>query len=115
MAFSFQAKKFITSLAHKTWNHEEICLSFGQEWFMLLTPQFKFLALSEAKVKEGAFDVPQIPKLMKYAAFTNTKNDVERQAWNAFIEIIKKFLGKVKNLSYKEIIENMLETLRVLG
>jgi hypothetical protein len=82
---------------------------------MLLTPQFKFLALSEAKVKEGAFDVTQIPKLMKYAAFTNTKNDVEIQAWNAFLEINKKFLGKVKYLRYEEIIENMLGKLRVLG
>jgi hypothetical protein len=52
---------------------------------MLLTPQITFLALFEAKVKEGIFDVPQIPKLMKDAAFTNTKNDIECQAWNAFI------------------------------
>jgi hypothetical protein len=36
---------------------------------MLLTPQFKFLALLEAKVKEEAFDLPLIPKLMKYASF----------------------------------------------
>jgi hypothetical protein len=49
------------------------------------TPQIKFLVLYEAKVKEGVFDVPQTPKLMKDAAFTNTKNDIERQARNAFI------------------------------
>jgi hypothetical protein len=82
---------------------------------MLLTSQFKFLVLLEAKVKEGAFDLPQIPKLVKYAAFTNTKNDVEHQPWNAFIEIFKKFLRKVKVFRYKEIIENMLEKMRVLG
>jgi hypothetical protein len=52
---------------------------------MLLTPQIKFLVLYESKVKEGVFDVPQIPKLMKDAAFTNTKNDIEQQAWNTFI------------------------------
>jgi hypothetical protein len=52
---------------------------------MLLTPHIKFLALFEVKVKAGVFDVPQIPKLMKDTAFTNTQNDIERQAWNAFI------------------------------
>jgi len=51
---------------------------------MILTTQIKFLALSEAKEK-GVSDVPHIPKLMKDAAFTNTQNDIECQARNAFI------------------------------
>jgi len=75
----------------------------------------KFLALSEAEVKEGIIDGQQIRKLMKDAAFTNTMNDVERQALNAFTEVVKKFLGDVKNPRYKKIVENMLEKLRVLG
>jgi hypothetical protein len=42
-------------------------------------------------------------------------NNVEHQAWNAFIEVVKKFLGNVKDHHYKEIVEDMLEKLRVLG
>ena len=75
----------------------------------------KFLALSEAEVKEGIIDGPQIRKLMKRAAFTNTMNDVERQALKAFTEVVKKFLGDVRDVRYKEIVENMLGKLRVLG
>jgi hypothetical protein len=52
---------------------------------------------------------------MKDAAFTNTMNDIERQALNAFTVVVKKFLGDVKGLRYKEIVENMLGKLRVLG
>jgi hypothetical protein len=75
----------------------------------------KFPALSEAKVKEGIFDRPQIRKLtMKDATFANTINDVEHQAWNAFTDV-KKFLGNVKDPYYKEIVDNVLEKLRVLG
>jgi hypothetical protein len=51
---------------------------------------------------------------MKDATFTNTKNDIERQAWRAFIEVIKKFLLRVNVLRYKRFVENMLEKLRVL-
>jgi hypothetical protein len=68
----------------------------------------KFPALSEAKVKEGIYDGPQIQKLTKDAAFTNTMNDLEHHAWNAFIEVVKKFLGNVNDPRYKEIVKNML-------
>jgi hypothetical protein len=73
----------------------------------------KFFALSETEVKEGIIDGQQIRKLMKDAAFTNTMNDVERQALNAFTEVVKKFLGVVKDPRYKEIVENTLG--KVLG
>jgi hypothetical protein len=61
----------------------------------------KFLALSEAKVKEGIYDGPQIAKLMNDVTVTNTVNNVELQAWNAFIEVVKKLLGNVKDPHYK--------------
>ena len=74
----------------------------------------RFLALSEAEVKEGILDGQQSRKLMKDAAFTSTMNDVESQALNAFTEVVKKFLGDVKDPRYKETLENMLRELRVL-
>ena len=75
----------------------------------------KFLILSEAKVKEGIFDGPQIEKLMKDAAFMNSMNNIDCHAWNAFVEVVRSFLGDVKYPRYKEIVENMLEKLRVYG
>ena len=66
-------------------------------------------------MKEGIIDGQQIRKLMKDAASTNTMNDIDRQALNAFTEVAKKFLGDVKDPRYKEIVENMPEKLRVLG
>ena len=37
----------------------------------------------------------QIRKIVKDVAFASTLNDVERQAWNAFIQVVKrKFLEK---------------------
>jgi hypothetical protein len=67
-----------------------------------------FFALSEAELKEGIIDGQQIRKLMKDAAFTNTMNDVESQALNAFTEVVKKFLVDVKDPRYKEIVGNTL-------
>jgi len=66
-------------------------------------------------MKEEKIDGQQIRKLIKDAAFTNTMNDVEGQALNAFTEVAKKFLGNVKDPRYKEIIENMMQKLRVFG
>jgi hypothetical protein len=66
-------------------------------------------------VKEGIFDGPQIQKLMKDAAFTITMNNIKCQEWNAFIEVVKNFVGDVKDPHYKEAVENMSEKLRVYG
>jgi hypothetical protein len=63
----------------------------------------KFPALSKAEVKEGIFDGSQIQKLTKDATFSNAVNDVERQAWKAFIEFAKKFVGNVKILIIKRL------------
>jgi hypothetical protein len=49
----------------------------------------KFAALSEVKVKEGTFDGQQIRQLMKDTAFTDTMNDIELQAWNAFKDVLR--------------------------
>jgi hypothetical protein len=72
----------------------------------------KFAALSEAKVKEGMFDGPQIRQLMKDTAFMS---DIELQAWNAFKDVVKKFLGNSKDPQCENIVGNMLEKLQILG
>jgi hypothetical protein len=53
-------------------------------------------------VKEGIFDGPQIRKLMKDTAFADTMSDTKLGAWNAFKDVVKKFLGNVKTRSMKK-------------
>jgi hypothetical protein len=51
--------------------------------------------LSHAKTREGIFDVPQIRKLMMDDSFTDTVTKIEEDTWNAFKEVVKKFLGNM--------------------
>jgi hypothetical protein len=71
--------------------------------------------LSHAKIREGIFDVPQICKQMMDDSFTDTMTEIEEDAWNAFKEVVKKFLGDIKDLLYKEIVRNMLDKFKLLG
>jgi hypothetical protein len=44
-----------------------------------------------------------------------TMKTVEREAWNAFKEVMVKFLGNYKDPNYKRIVEKMLEKFITLG
>ena len=57
----------------------------------------RFSSLSHAKIREG----PQIRKLMMDDSFTDTMTETEEDAWNAFKEVVKKFLGNIKDALYK--------------
>jgi hypothetical protein len=57
--------------------------------------------LSDAKLKEGIFVRPDIRKLLSDDLSETTMKTVEREAWNAFKEVIAKFLGNYKNPNYK--------------
>jgi hypothetical protein len=57
----------------------------------------KFSLLSHAKVREGIFDVPHIRNLMMDDNFTDTMTEIEEVAWNAFKEVVKKFLANIKD------------------
>ena len=41
--------------------------------------------------------------------------EIEEDAWNAFKEVVKKFLGNLKDPLYKEIVRNMLDKFKLLG
>jgi hypothetical protein len=41
--------------------------------------------------------------------FTDTVTEIEEDAWNAFKEVLKKFLGNIKDPLYKEIVRNILD------
>jgi hypothetical protein len=60
-------------------------------------------------------DGPQIRKLMMDDSFTGTVTEIEEDAWNAFKEVVKKFLGNIKDPLYKEIVRNVLDKFKLLG
>jgi len=48
-------------------------------------------------------------------SFKDTMTEIEEDAWNAFKEVVKKFLGNIKYPLYKEILRNMLDKFKLLG
>ena len=66
------------------------------------------------KLEEEIFDGPQIHKLMMDNSFTDTMTEIEEDTWNAFKEVVKKFLGNIKDPLYKEIVWNMLDKFKLL-
>jgi hypothetical protein len=71
----------------------------------------KFPDQSDAKLKEGIFVGPYIRKLFSDDLFETTMKTVEREAWNAFKEVISKFLGNYKDPNYKQIMEKCYKIL----
>jgi hypothetical protein len=65
----------------------------------------RFPGLSDAKLKEGIFVGPDIRKLLSDELLETTMKTVEREDWNAFKEVIEKFLGSYKDPNYKQIVE----------
>ena len=73
-----------------------------------------FTGLTMEKLKAGIFDGPQIQQLIRDPEFKNSMNEVELEAWKAFVLIVKKFLGNNEATNYAELV-NMLITFRNLG
>ena len=74
-----------------------------------------FSGLTIEKLKAGIFDGPQICELIRDAEFENTMNEVELEAWKAFVLVAKNFLGNNKARNYAELVTNMLTAFRNLG
>lgn len=75
----------------------------------------KFPKLSEAKLKEGIFDGPQIRRLMKDKDFPKSMSIEEKKAWNSFVDVCTKFLGNHKDPDHKNIVENMVNNYAAIG
>ena len=73
-----------------------------------------FLALSEAKLKEDVFVGPDIRRLIADQEFHNTMTDPQKEGWIAFKEVIKKFLGNIKDPDYKKIVGRMLKAFQAV-
>jgi hypothetical protein len=75
----------------------------------------KFPALTGAKLKEGIFKGPDIRKLMSDATFESTMYATEKAAWQAFRDVVTKFLGNTKDPNYTNIVKKMLDAFTDLG
>ncbi|CAM1301858.1 Uncharacterised protein r2_g1166 [Pycnogonum litorale] len=67
------------------------------------------------KLKADIFDGPQTRQLIRNPEFENSMNEVELEAWKAFVLVVKNFLGNNKAGNYTELVTNMLTAFRNLG
>ena len=74
-----------------------------------------FPGLSYDKIKAGAFDGTQIKKLIKCKNFSSSMSEVEKRACNAFVAVVKGFLGNTKAANYKYLVETLLDSFHALG
>ena len=88
-------------------------LDKGEKCFKYLVERFP--RLSEAKLKEGIFDGPQIRKMFNDEKFIDTMNDLEKAAWLSFRDVCQNFLGNNKSDDYKTIVANMIRNYKCLG
>ena len=63
-----------------------------------------FPRMSNEKLKAGAFDGPQIRKIMRDPGFVESMTVVESAAWISFSLVGKNFLGNTKADNYKELV-----------
>ena len=66
----------------------------------------KFPHKSEAKLKEGIFDGPEIRKMFHDENFTSNMSKLEKNTWISFRNVAEKFLGN--NKSYVTLVKNMV-------
>jgi len=71
--------------------------------------------LSEAKVKGGIFTGPQIRQTLGSKELEDKMNDLERDAWQSFREVVHGFLGRNKADNYEDLVEALLQSYCKLG
>lgn len=75
----------------------------------------KFPRISEAKLKAGIFDGPQIRELMKDPKFDKSMEGNERNAWLSFKSIVTNFLGNHRSPEYECVVEGLLQSFQAVG
>lgn len=75
----------------------------------------QFPQLSEAKLKEGIFDGPQIRKMLQDPEFITKMSGTEKDAWLSFKNVVKNFLGNKKSPDYQNVVSEMVTNFGKLG
>lgn len=74
-----------------------------------------FPMITEAKIKEGVFDGPQIRQLINDKKFGDHMDRKEKGAWLSFIHVCTKFLGNTRDPNYQTIVKDMVSNYREIG
>ena len=56
-----------------------------------------FPGITFEKLKAGIFDGPQIRMLIKDQDLTRSMTDIQKNAWEAFVSVVRNFLGNRKS------------------
>lgn len=88
-------------------------LDIDGDCFLYLSNQFP--QLSEAKLKAGVFNGPQIRKMLRDPEFIKKMTDTEKAAWLSFKMVVENFLGNHKSADYKKIVSDMVSNFGELG
>ena len=75
----------------------------------------EFPGLTMENLKTGIFDGPQIRQHIRDPEFENSMNEVELEAWKAFVLVVKNFLGNNKARNSAELLNNMLTAFKNLA
>ncbi|GBM17809.1 hypothetical protein AVEN_99682-1 [Araneus ventricosus] len=71
--------------------------------------------LSESKLKQEVFTVPDVRKLLSDSLFSETMGDKEKEAWDSFKYVVHRFLENTKDPLYKTIVQRMLTAYEAQG
>ena len=65
--------------------------------------------LSDAKIKEGIFDGPQIRKIFNDQNFIHHMNEIEKSVWVCLKSIVENFLREHKSHDYEELVNSLID------
>ena len=74
-----------------------------------------FAGLSKKKLKAGIFDGPQIRKMINIEDFIDSLLEEENDAWTAFVDVVRNFLGNRRAENYEEMVRRLLRSYHQLG
>jgi hypothetical protein len=70
---------------------------------------------SDAKLKAGIFDGPQVRELIRDKDFPSKLRPLELKAWESFVQVVQNFLGNHKAQNFDELIDDMLKSYKRMG
>jgi hypothetical protein len=71
--------------------------------------------LVRRRFKADVFIGLQISQLFRYTQFDVVLSDDEKAAWNAFQNVVTDFLGNVKAVNYRKLVEDLITSYEKLG
>ena len=88
-------------------------LDIGGQVILFLKSKFPYK--SEAKLKAGIFDGPQIRELIRDRNFDITMTLDQRDVWNAFKYIVENFLGNRRSRDFEVMVEYLMPSYHKIG